>query len=447
MTIHRPNLKRTVASGTLALLLGTAAVIAPISASAVTPQPNLPQTASANAAAKWLASLITSGGFIPSSTNPAVPNLDATANTVLALASARVHLTKAASALAYLELHVNEYVTVNSVDGPGQLALLILDAHAMNVSPRSFGGTNLVARLRATQRLTGTDTGLFGVQDPSFDGAYRQGLSLSALAAAGVTAGSSVTSGDAWLTGQQCPDGGWTSYITSSNPCDGNPIDFAGPDTNSTALAVQGLEAQRALHPTAARSAIDFLSQAQDADGGWSYEPNTLSAPGMTDPDSTALVLQALLSLGVSPSSVQFVKNSTDPVATLMTFQITSGTDAGALSFPGIPGANQLATYQAVPALAGVTIAYNVGSPVIANVAPSTGTVTGGTVVTVTGSGLVEAATVRFGATPASSFVINSSTSITAVAPAGTAGTVNVKVTSAAGTSPVSSADHFTYKA
>ena len=271
MTVHPPNLKRMVASGALALLVGTAAVVAPVSASAATPHPNLPQTASAQAAAKWLAGLITPGGFIPSTNNPSIPNLDATANTVLALASAGVRHTKAASALAFLALHVNDYVTVNSVDGPGQLALLILDAHAMNVSPRAFGGTNLVTRLRATQRSTGTDTGLFGAQDPSFDGAYRQGLSLAALAAAGVTSGTAVTSADAWLTGQQCPNGGWTSYITVSNPCDGRPINFAGPDTNSTALAVQGLEAQRALTPTAAGAALQFLSRAQDADGGWSY--------------------------------------------------------------------------------------------------------------------------------------------------------------------------------
>jgi hypothetical protein len=443
MTVHRSNLKRFAASGALAFLLGTAAVVAPVSASAATPQPNLPQKAAAVAAANWLAGLITPGGFIPSTNNPALPNLDATANTVLALASAGVDQTQATSALNFLEAHVNDYVTVASVDGPGQLALLILDAHAMNVPPRSFGGTNLVARLVATQRSTGTDVGLFGVQDPSFDGAYRQGLSLAALAAAGVTSGTAITLGDAWLTGQQCLDGGWTSYITPTNPCNGTPANFAGPDTNSTALAVQGLEAQRALMPPAAGLALQFLARAQDADGGWGYEPNTLHTPGSTDPDSTALVLQALLSLGASPSSTKFVKGSSDPVATLLSFQITTGAGTGALAFPGISGANQLATYQATPTLAGVTFAYNLGSPVITKVGPSRGVVAGGTLVHLTGSGLVEASSVHFGTTPASSFVINSATSITAVAPAGTAGTVDVTVTSAAGTSPVSSADHF----
>ena len=138
-------------------------------------------------------------------------------------------------------------MTVSGSDGPGQLALLILDAHALGVSPTSFGGTDLVARLLATQRTTGADAGLFGVQDPTYDGAYRQGLSLAALAAVGTTSGAAVTAAESWLTGQQCGDGGWTSYITAANPCNGKPAKYEGPDTNSTALAVEGLEAQHAL--------------------------------------------------------------------------------------------------------------------------------------------------------------------------------------------------------
>ena len=44
----------------------------------------------------------------------------------------------------------------------------------MGRNPRTFGGTNLVARLEATVQ----PSGLFGVQDATFDGAFRQGLSL-----------------------------------------------------------------------------------------------------------------------------------------------------------------------------------------------------------------------------------------------------------------------------
>ena len=52
-----------------------------------------------------------------------------------------------------------------------------------------------------------------------------------------------------------------------------------------------------------------------------------------------------------------------------------------------------------------------------------------------------------FGAVAASNFVVNSSTSITAVAPPGSAGTVGVTVTNSYGTSAVGPTDRFTYLA
>ncbi len=63
-------------------------------------------------------------------------------------------------------------------------------------------------------------------------------------------------------------------------------------------------------------------------------------------PNSTALVIQALLALGKTPSS--------SSVNDLLSFQIPVGTSgAGAFDFPGVSGPNLIATYGAVPALAG----------------------------------------------------------------------------------------------
>ncbi len=327
--------------------------------SALPALPALPQTASARAGAAWLAGQLTPAGYIPSTTTPGQADLSATANTVLALAAAGTDLPRAQTALAYLETQVDAYVTAGGSDGPGELALLVLDAHALGADPSSFGGTDLVTRLLATEQTSGPDTGLFGSQSPTYDGAVRQGLALAALAAAGVTSGPQVAAAEAWLTHQQCPDGGWTSYLTTANPCDGNPANYAGPDTNSTSYAVIGLEAQHALGTTAATSALGFLEGAQDPDGGWGYEPNTTSAPGTTDPDSTALVVQALISLGQSPSSPTFVRGSANPVSALLSFQLASGSGAGAFTYPGDgPTPNLLATYQAVPAVAGVTFPF-----------------------------------------------------------------------------------------
>ncbi|MCW3029676.1 MAG: hemicentin-2-like [Solirubrobacterales bacterium] len=88
-------------------------------------------------------------------------------------------------------------------------------------------------------------------------------------------------------------------------------------------------------------------------------------------------------------------------------------------------------------------IAYGEPIPVITGVSPNKAPLSG-TSVTISGANLTGATAVKFGTAEATSFTVNSETSITASAPAGT-GTVDVRVTTPAGTSPVSSADRFTY--
>jgi Putative Ig domain len=356
------SIKRLLAPAALGASLLVAIAAAPSIAHAANPSsgtpPTVPQVAAATSGSAWLAGQLTPAGFIPVTGAPAQANLAATANAVLALASAG-GISSATNALHYLSLHVNDYVSVGGSDGPGQLALLILDTHALGADPHSFGGSDLVSRLLATEQTSGPNVGLFGSQDATFDGAFRQGLSLSALGAAGVTGTTAVGTAEAWLAAQQCPDGGWTSLVTVDNPCNGDPANFAGPDTNSTAQAIQGLSAEGALTTKAARSAAKFLVSAQDPDAGWGFEPNAVDAPGSSDPDSTALVVQAILALGKSPTSTTFVQGGSTPVSTLLSFQLTSGPGSGGFFFPGSTDPDLLATYQSVPAVAGVTDPFN----------------------------------------------------------------------------------------
>jgi hypothetical protein len=83
--------------------------------------------------------------------------------------------------------------------------------------------------------------------------------------------------------------------------------------------------------------------------------------------------------------------------------------------------------------------------PKVTKVTPSKGPVGGGTSVTITGTSFTGATTVSFGSVSATGFKVSSSTSITAVAPAEVAGSVDVRVTTQAGTSAVSSADRFSF--
>jgi hypothetical protein len=86
---------------------------------------------------------------------------------------------------------------------------------------------------------------------------------------------------------------------------------------------------------------------------------------------------------------------------------------------------------------------YNATAPSVSGVSPSSGVATGGTVVTVSGSNFNGATAVKFGTTVATSFVVNSATSITATAPALTAGSYNITVTTPYGTSSTSPPDLF----
>jgi hypothetical protein len=80
--------------------------------------------------------------------------------------------------------------------------------------------------------------------------------------------------------------------------------------------------------------------------------------------------------------------------------------------------------------------------PTVTNVSPNEGTAAGGTEVTITGTKLNTATAVDFGPREASSFTINSPTSITAVSPR-EGGTIDVIVRNAFGGSPTSKSDLF----
>lgn len=88
---------------------------------------------------------------------------------------------------------------------------------------------------------------------------------------------------------------------------------------------------------------------------------------------------------------------------------------------------------------------YSDAPPAIAGLAPVGGPVAGGTSVTISGSGFSGTTSVSFGGVEARSFTVDSSGQVTAVAPAHAAGTVDVSVTTPAGTSADTAADDFTY--
>jgi hypothetical protein len=363
-TVHivRRTLMGASAVG-LATLLSAATMTsfaAPPSGAATLP-PQIPQVAAAQSAATWIVGQQNADGSIGPGGLPG--NLSTTVNGILALAAAHVDTAGAQAALRYLEANANAYINSSSTsneDGPGQLANLILDAHALGADPTNFGGTNLVTRLLATEQTSGPDAGLFGTEtqlNAFATGGYTQGLVFTALKAVGQTANAPAVG---WLAAQQCPSGGWVfqSQATSFGGCTEDPSNGTGPDTNSTSLALQGLAAQGALTPTMESSAFSYLSSGQDADGGWSLYQNSTAQPQQSDSQSTGLVIQAILAAGLSPTGATFTSSGHSPVSALLSFVVTSGSDAGAIASQGNTAGDLMASNQVTPVLAGLIYGF-----------------------------------------------------------------------------------------
>ena len=186
--------------------------------------------------------------------------------------------------------------------------------------------------------------GLYGTADPTYDGVFRQSLGILGILAAGDEPSDDAV---AWLLDQQCADGGFMAFNPDpSEPCvTADPTNFAGEDTNSTALAVQALTGIGA--DDEAQDALGFLSDARNDDGGWPYVPG-----GDSDPNSTGVVLTALSTDGdpVDQDAVDYVSS----------FQVgcdEAAEDQGGLASPYSGGApDVLATVQAVPGVAGLSL-------------------------------------------------------------------------------------------
>lgn len=176
------------------------------------------------------------------------------------------------------------------------------------------------------------------------------------------------------------------------------------------------------------------------------------------------------VAMAPAPPAVTAVSSSSGPAAGGRTVTITgtqmagaSAVDFGAIPATNVTVINDLTVTATVPAQAAGTVDITVTTPAgtsatssadqytyiamptITGISPASGPAAGGTVVTLAGTGLL-GATVAFGTTDAAS-VSCTATSCTATAPAEAAGTVDVTVTTAGGTSATSGADRYAYLA
>ncbi len=270
-----------------------------------------------------------SNGFSPDS------GVAPTAEVVIALAAGgrdagTVRSADGASPLDYLY----QQVSAGQVEGVGTTAKVVMALVAVGLDGSDFGGKNVIAQLEASYDA---DTGTYG------GSIFDQTLVILALA----NAGRAIPAGAVdYLMAHQTTDGAWNFT--------GDTAALSG-DTNTTSLAIQALVAAGRKDDTGA--ALAYLQRVQNTDAGWPYQ-NPSPYGTETDANSTALVLQAIYAVGQTAGD--WYTDGSDPLGALIALQNANGSFSYQASFPGD---NALATIQAVPTLAGVTLAHLRRSP------------------------------------------------------------------------------------
>jgi hypothetical protein len=202
----------------------------------------------------------------------------------------------------------------------------------------------------AAQAATTSDpakVGMYGAPDRpflEFDAVFVHSLAMLGLVASG---GTPAPEAVAWLTAQQCPDGGFTAFRAPVGaPCPATDLGaFTGEDSNSTAVAAMALRAVGRI--AEAQQAEGWLLGLRDGANGWPY---LLGSGG--DPNSTGLVLMALATAGTAPAP------SLDVYADGVRVGCAGPVgDQGGITSPFSGGApDLLATVQAVPGFSGAAL-------------------------------------------------------------------------------------------
>ena len=188
------------------------------------------------------------------------------------------------------------YLRANAekVRSTGDLERTILALAGAGVSPREFGGRDLVSALRARRMGNG-----------SFQGQVNlTAFGIFALRAAGAD-GFALSRSAAWLRRGQNGDGGWGYQPDQPS------------ESDSTGAALQALAAA-GRGGQAAADGSRYLSRAQGRDGGWA-----LADSGPTNSQSTAWAIQGLLAAGRDPGSV--TEAGHDPFEYLRARQASDG--------------------------------------------------------------------------------------------------------------------------
>jgi Squalene-hopene cyclase C-terminal domain/Prenyltransferase and squalene oxidase repeat len=219
-------------------------------------------------AAVWLASVQNSdGGWGASPEDDSKP--DITAWAMLGLeAAGRNPLDVSQSGRTGVDYLRSKAGELNSA---GDFARTILALDGAGANPRAFGGRNLVEALAKRRRSDGSFEGWPG----------STAFAIIALRASGATGG--LGSSTSWLAKAENGDGGWGDTPGSPSTADG---------TGATMQAIPGSDA--------ARRGLAYLRKAQRSGGGF-----PLGGSGDVNSQSTAWAVQGIIAVGTDPATVK----------------------------------------------------------------------------------------------------------------------------------------------
>lgn len=305
--------RHLAAVGATLTALGTAVSVTALTAAAATPA-----TAQANAALRYLYGQVGTNGSIAGS-------LGATEDTVISVADsgydpATLKGTSGTTAYHYLGSHAS---TITTAGGAAKYVLAWVAAG----KPAAIDAAAWLTKLNSPTGGGGflEPNGAFHNASSTIEtaNAYSQSLAVLADVAAGHALPAHATG---WLRCAQRPDGGFGYAINDADP---TPPAFCGDtssDTNDTGIIMQALGQAGVTAATA--SARAYLHSAQQPDGGFSF-----GSTGSSDPDSDAVVIQALVAMGQDPTAASWSKGAANPLSNLESFADPHG--SGGYVFPG----------------------------------------------------------------------------------------------------------------
>jgi len=288
-----------------------------------------------DAAAGWLARQMVDGErFEVVFGDDVFPDQGLTIDAVFSFAAAKSadsFATRATAWLARPEI-LSGYIGDGVEAYAGATAKLALEAQVRGLNPGSFGGVDLLARLRGLQAPSGrfSDRSVFG----DFSNAFSQSFAVLTLHRAGGAPAAAVS----FLAASQCPDGGFPLLFGQAT---------CVSDVDSTAMVVQALIA--AGRPAVAAAGAQWLVSVQADDGSF-------ADGGVANANSTGLAAQALRVAGRPGAWLQARRF-------LLTLQVGCAgapADRGAIAFTADgfdPATAPRATAQAIPGLAGAGFA------------------------------------------------------------------------------------------